>query len=201
MQEHRKDTRPAAAANTASLNSQARQRRFLAGGLCRSCGKRPFISGQTRCSRCAKAVALGSKRLRIARYASGRCGECGRRSRKNRRQCLACAGRSYAARRRHIGKLRGRVMAHYGGSVCVCCGETEMAFLCMDHVNGGGSRHRRADHIARASIYQWLVNRGFPEGFRVLCANCNQAIRFGRACPHQKSLDTSIRPGVVSPGR
>ena len=33
--------------------------------------------------------------------------------------------------------------------------------------------------------WEWLLRHGFPEGFRVLCHNCNQAIGVYGACPHQ----------------
>src|SRR5579859_8227770 len=33
------------------------------------------------------------------------------------------------------------VLDHYGWA-CACCGETVVAFLCIDHVNGGGNKHR-----------------------------------------------------------
>ena len=34
-----------------------------------------------------------------------------------------------------------RVLDHYGRA-CSCCGETEPAFLTIDHVNNDGAEHR-----------------------------------------------------------
>src|SRR6266850_6520947 len=66
---------------------------------------------------------------------------------------------------------RTLVLQHYGGA-CACCGETAFEFLCIDHVNGGGSQHRKSIGFGY-NFYKWLIDQGFPGGFRVLCHNCN----------------------------
>ena len=76
------------------------------------------------------------------------------------------------------------------GAVCVCCGETEPAFLTFDHIGGGGEQHRKADPLARKNIALWLIKHSFPGGFRLLCYNCHKAIDTGPRhlngiCPHQ----------------
>lgn len=85
--------------------------------------------------------------------------------------------KSYKRRRRE------RVLAHYGGK-CVCCNEERYEFLTIDHINGGGRKHRRevGEHICR-----WLEKNGFPEGFRVLCYNCNCARGQHGYCPHEQN--------------
>ena len=80
-------------------------------------------------------------------------------------------------------RIRAEVLAHYGGQ-CACCGEPEPAFLQIDHINGGGTKHRKELGLG-GRIYEWLRKHGFPAGFRVLCANCNAAIAHGGICPHQ----------------
>jgi hypothetical protein len=77
---------------------------------------------------------------------------------------------------------RLRTLAHYGGK-CACCGEEAFEFLVIDHIGGGGNEHRR--QIGRSNIVPWLMKNGFPEGFRVLCHNCNFAIGAYGQCPHQ----------------
>jgi hypothetical protein len=94
--------------------------------------------------------------------------------------------RAYQAkwRRDEYRRLRLAGIGHYGG-VCVCCGEAEFAFLCIDHVNGGGNAHRR-ELGNRVDIYRWLKRAGYPaEGFQVLCHNCNFAKSVHGICPHQ----------------
>lgn len=82
-------------------------------------------------------------------------------------------------------KLRLECLTHYGGNPpkCACCGETEIKFLTIDHINGGGNQHYKLRK--KSSIYQWLVNNNFPEGYQVLCYNCNCAKGHYGVCPHQ----------------
>lgn len=78
-------------------------------------------------------------------------------------------------------KVRLDVLEHYGGK-CVCCGEDRTEFLAIDHIKGGGRKHRQS--IPGNNLYRWLRNNEYPEGFRVLCHNCNMAIGFYGYCPH-----------------
>lgn len=81
-------------------------------------------------------------------------------------------------------KDRLTVLAAYGGK-CVCCGETRFEFLAIDHINGGGRKHRLS--IPSGKVYRWLKKQNYPkDGFQVLCHNCNMAKAFYRICPHQK---------------
>jgi len=87
--------------------------------------------------------------------------------------------------------LRKQVFDHYGQR-CVCCGEDNPAFLSLDHVNGDGAKHRRSlgggeRGVGPYTVYKWVVNNGFPDGFQVLCMNCNWGrARNGGVCPHQE---------------
>lgn len=76
---------------------------------------------------------------------------------------------------------------HYGGARCACCGEERAEFLAIDHIHGGGNRHRKRCKIGK--MYPWLKRNGYPPGFQVLCFNCNQAKSSGGECPHQKERD------------
>lgn len=68
-------------------------------------------------------------------------------------------------------------LIHYGGNSpkCACCGEDEIRFLCIDHIHGGGNQHIKKIRREGANFYYWLIKNGFPEGFQVLCYNCNRA--------------------------
>lgn len=77
------------------------------------------------------------------------------------------------------------VLDHYGGK-CACCGETIQEFLCVDHVFNNGSEHRK--EIKRGGGYtinQWLIDNDFPDGFQLLCWNCNMAKSIYGICPHK----------------
>jgi hypothetical protein len=91
-----------------------------------------------------------------------------------------------AYQREYRRSRRARVVAHYGGA-CACCGETTPEFLALDHIEGGGEQHR-AQVGQGSNMVEWLIKSGLPEGFRVLCHNCNQAIGYYGACPHEQAL-------------
>lgn len=80
------------------------------------------------------------------------------------------------------------VFRHYskGDPKCACCGETNVLFLTMDHVDGDGSYHRKTLKLASgSSTYYWLRRNGYPDGFQVLCWNCQHGKFVYGVCPHQ----------------
>lgn len=81
-------------------------------------------------------------------------------------------------------KRRQDVLVAYGGK-CACCGEAQNEFLSIDHIDGGGREHRRQIGTGANVLYHWLRKNDYPEGFRVLCHNCNAARGFYGYCPHQ----------------
>lgn len=90
--------------------------------------------------------------------------------------------------KRYRDKIRVEVIGHYGGK-CVCCGEDRIEFLNIDHINGGGNAHRKkvmGFNAAGWPFYRWLRKNNYPEGFQVLCWNCNMAKAHFGICPHQR---------------
>ena len=81
-------------------------------------------------------------------------------------------------------RLRMEALIHYGGNPpkCNCCGETEIQFLSIDHINGGGNKERTTQS---RWVNQWLKTNNYPEGYQILCFNCNLAKGFYKKCPHQ----------------
>ena len=105
--------------------------------------------------------------------------------------------RSNESRRRSYinckNKLRSIIFEHYG-KVCACCGESNMGFLSIDHINGGGNKHRRDNNIKSSmSTYRWLRDNNYPEGFQTLCYNCNLGRAFNSeakgVCPHKMGVE------------
>jgi hypothetical protein len=89
--------------------------------------------------------------------------------------------------RRYQEKRRLELFMAYGNR-CECCGESNHAFLSIDHINGGGRRHRA--EIGSGNLYGWLKARGYPtDNFRLLCYNCNLALGHRGFCPHQALRD------------
>lgn len=101
-----------------------------------------------------------------------------------------------ASQKRAYNKMRYDCLSHYAGGTpaCKCCGEAEILFLHIDHVNGDGADHRRAlkaeigYYPGGNNLPYWLKKNGYPEGFQVLCANCNLGKRIAKDCPHALKL-------------
>lgn len=103
--------------------------------------------------------------------------EWGERPDNRERMTAYRRGRRLAAK---VGSLR-----HYGG-VCACCGEADVRLLTFDHIEGGGTEHRRTNQTARNHMGSWLRDSGYPPGYQVLCFNCNSGRSVnGGICPHK----------------
>lgn len=89
--------------------------------------------------------------------------------------------------REAVSKLKFETMQAYGGH-CNCCGETQVEFLSLDHINNDGGRRRREglDRVGK-NFYFDLKKAGFPkrDDLQVLCYNCNFSKRYTGRCPHE----------------
>lgn len=83
---------------------------------------------------------------------------------------------------RNYYKNKKECLDHYKHK-CRCCGETIFEFLTIEHINGGGRKHREENKIT--NMWLWLIKNKFPDGFEILCYNCNCGKRLNRICPHE----------------
>lgn len=95
------------------------------------------------------------------------------------RESLLTRQKKYSARL--YSGLRGKILARYG-AWCVCCGENEPGFLTIDHVGGGGRKERQK--ASGLTILKRVLSDTSGR-YRVLCMNCNWAMRHTHVCPHQ----------------
>lgn len=101
---------------------------------------------------------------------------------------LKTTGAKAEGRRRRYAKLKTLVFLKLGNA-CECCRETESRFLTIDHVRGSGREHRRLRARGQYLIYRDIRESGFDRSwYRLLCMNCNFAIRTGDPCPHQEPI-------------
>jgi len=141
-----------------------------------------------------------AKLRRVRKIDAGECIRCPKRARKGKTLCTDHAKNAHEVYRRDYendpekhrkrGKLlrddlRREVITHYG-SKCACCGESQFEFLTIDHVDGEASvqRMKTGREPSGCRLYWYLKRNGFPEGYRVLCANCNMAMSIHGQCPH-----------------
>lgn len=94
--------------------------------------------------------------------------------------------------RRQRAEARKMVLGHYstGAYRCACCGESEVDFLTIDHVDGVDNKQVKALGLPRGSfrLNSWLIRNGFPAGYAALCMNCNFSKGGGRGgvCIHKR---------------
>lgn len=67
-----------------------------------------------------------------------------------------------------------KVFSHYcGGEIRCKCGCTDMRSLTVDHINGGGEKHRKTINVSGSyHMCLWLRKNEYPEGYQILCMNC-----------------------------
>lgn len=92
-------------------------------------------------------------------------------------------------------QIREEVFKHYGkGKIeCVCCGENEIKFLNIDHINNNGAEERKllrdkGTVAGGVNFYNYLKLNDYPEGYQVLCSNCNISEGMFGYCPHNTKV-------------
>ena len=72
---------------------------------------------------------------------------------------------------------------------CRCCGEnTDIRFLAVDHIDGRANLPKKEQKLYAEKITSWLKRNHYPEGFQILCHNCNSAKgnSVDNKCPHER---------------
>lgn len=74
-----------------------------------------------------------------------------------------------AAKRLRYETIRNECLSYYSGGKLECniCHENNIQFLALDHIHGGGKKN------GVKNICEWIRLNNYPEGFQVLCHNCN----------------------------
>ena len=135
------------------------------------------------CTKCLQVLSISEQ----AKWRPTRCRPCIYKAQKewrynNPEQMAKAVART---KRQHL-RIRQEALAIYSGDPprCACCGETELTFLALDHIEGGGTAEFLRLGVAGSSFYAFLRNNGWPPGIQVLCHNCNQAKGSHGKCPH-----------------
>lgn len=144
-------------------------------GLCQSCGATPK-EGRTLCQSCIDERSQTSSRHYRERKAAGTCCFCHRKPVEGQ---VVCA---YHLQQKadYRSQIKLAAFDAYGGPVCSECGEDDVSILEIDHINGGGTRHRKELGMTGGyQFYLWLRNENYPDGYRVLCPTCNKRAHVG----------------------
>lgn len=87
-----------------------------------------------------------------------------------------------------MNRVRLQCLIYYSNGIPKCsrCGFSDIRALQIDHINGGGNKHVKE---LNGMLVFWLQKNNFPEGFQILCANCNWIKRYEnnevRQCPNK----------------
>jgi len=100
---------------------------------------------------------------------------------------------------------RLKILKHYSKQLsksnipcCNCCGENfDISFLAIDHIAGKKQMDSEpkllklgySSSLAGDFFLAWIIKNNFPDGFQILCHNCNYAkgiVRNKNKCPHKK---------------
>jgi len=87
--------------------------------------------------------------------------------------------------------LKTEVLTYYGNGKleCVCCGESHIVFLTLDHINGreDGDRGWNKNKKAGRVLWSFVKREGYPKGYQTLCWNCNSGRQVNKGiCPHKQ---------------
>lgn len=75
--------------------------------------------------------------------------------------------------RERYAQARERVLFHYsdGKMCCSNCRYDDIKALTIDHLDNNEARHRK--DRTWANIFIYLERNDYPNGYQVLCMNCN----------------------------
>jgi hypothetical protein len=89
---------------------------------------------------------------------------------------LTCYVKNATDTKRRRAEAQLQAFIHYSGfdpPRCILCNYNNILALQLDHINGDGASFRRQNKYATGkSLCLFLRKREWPEGYRVLCANC-----------------------------
>ena len=133
----------------------------------------------------AESSPIRRARLKL----NGLCANCGARPPiTGRAYCTSCRSSMQSCAAKNNAKYR-QVIFKYFGDKCACCGEQEVAFLTVDHINNDGWKARRENSTGGTNFYKLVSNAILagnpPNDLQLLCRNCNWGKHInGGMCPH-----------------
>ena len=72
--------------------------------------------------------------------------------------------------------IKLETLTHYGNGrlACMMCGESRLACLSLDHIDGSGCQERKRFGSSRYGykFYLYLKKSNYPKGYQTLCMNC-----------------------------
>lgn len=150
------------------------------------------------------------RRLKKLRAEKNLCVYCGKQPPEHpKKGCNLCLKnkvkitKSYAKKHKDRQKLyrkkvKQKTIEKYGNK-CSCCGEKELYFLCIDHIENNGGKERKSyygkNSISSTQFYLSLLKADIRTDLQVLCFNCNLGKQINNGiCPHLKPSPANFIP-------
>lgn len=153
------------------------------------------------CSKCLVLLPFSSFYLRKTGSAVSTCKECTKLLMKHKYKSNPSIGRARTrkyhsshreerlAYNKQYHKNKASLVLEAYGNKCICCGENNLLFLTIDHINNDGASQRK--EIGEGiTFYNWVIKNNFPTFLQCLCFNCNCGrYRNKGVCPHKEGKD------------
>jgi hypothetical protein len=156
------------------------------------------------CSSIIKSILVQTDEERKGKMKKYQLSEKGKAKRKEYIQSgkAKAVSRKYALSEKGYQGLRVKVLQYYSKVLsnsdvpcCNCCGKNNfIGFLALDHILGRKQMDSEPELIKlgytsklnNQTLMKWIIKNNFPEGFQILCHNCNMAKGFYGTCPHER---------------
>lgn len=149
---------------------------------------------ERRCSFCHELKDMDLDFYRDKTRGHGRAAVC--------KVCTPTKRRQYNRKAKWVSSSKQRLHAlAILGPVCLCCSETFIDYLQIDHVDNDGAEHRRTMRSSGAqSIYRYVIANPTTDRLQVLCANCHMfKTRYKKLCKDRHNIGISLVPSAVLP--
>ena len=116
---------------------------------------------------------------------------------RNTPESLANAKNDRNTNRLKILKYYSKRLSNSNIPCCNCCGENfHVDFLALDHIAGKRQmdlepelkKLKYSSKLKGMNLHRWIIRNNFPDGFQILCTNCNFAKGMknnNNICPHE----------------
>ena len=117
---------------------------------------------------------------------------------RNKPENLTSAKNERDANRLKILKHYSKRLSNSNIPCCNCCGENfHVDFLAIDHIRGSKQmdlepelvKLKYSSKLRNQNLHRWIILNNFPNGFQILCTNCNFAKgmkKNNNKCPHER---------------
>jgi len=147
-----------------------RRKEALTKNLCGRCYRKPRLPNLTTCYECHRKQNIKSLERYFLAISKGLCPKCKKEKTIGKKHCEVCL------KKQKVFRLKYKMIVYNkyanGDMRCVKCGIDDIRVLDVDHIHGGGTEQRKTAGRGN-QFYHYLIKAGLPDGYQLLCRNCN----------------------------